>query len=300
MIKGVHAATVTPFDARGEIDPRQLKSLLAFMARHSGIDGFLINGHAGEGAALSVDEQVLNLRYYIEQFGQDRFYTCGISCSDPAAAAANMRALNAAGAHAILVFPPAELRPSADRSSYARYFRQVCDASDLPVVLYRPSYFSGIMPDLDLMAELMGHEKVVAIKDGSWDVVEFEKLKRVAAGLGGRIDVLGSSDEHFIFNYLSGNVGCQASLVTLTPESIIELIGLAGRGEVDRAFAIHRKLAPLADYIYRHGDAVDMVLRLKVGMAIRGVIENPMPRNAAGRELAKVRQEMAVLLEQVV
>src|SRR5690606_36378602 len=131
----------------------------------------------------------------------------------------------------------------------------------LPVVLYRPAYFCLQALSVADMAELAALPNIRAIKDGSWEVVEFERMRQAIAEKGLDVAVLGSSDEHLFYNYLSGNAGCQASLVTLLPEQISRMVSAVEAGDTGEARAIHQSLAPIARYIYRTGSAADMVAR---------------------------------------
>ena len=50
---GIHAATVAPLKDDFRVDHGALKELIADICSVQGIQGFLINGHAGEHAQLS-------------------------------------------------------------------------------------------------------------------------------------------------------------------------------------------------------------------------------------------------------
>ena len=52
-LTGVIVATVLPFTEEGEIDWDSYKRLLDYCAAPDGITSVFVNGHAGEGAALT-------------------------------------------------------------------------------------------------------------------------------------------------------------------------------------------------------------------------------------------------------
>lgn len=274
MFGGIHAATVTPMRADGSLDEKQARSQVEFLRGQGTVVGYLVNGHAGESPYLSLEEQVANLRVYREVHPEATI-TCGICVEDPRTAIRNVAELARAGAHAVLLFPPWSLAGAGGIPALKAFCRSVCEASPLPVVLYKPAYFSAQAIPVEDMVELAGLPEVAAIKDGSWEVVEFEQVKLGISRAGLDVAVLGSSDEHFFYNYLSGNVGCQASMVTILPEPIARMIALIESGDVAAARKIHQKLAPIARYIYRSGSGADMVARLKLGLAVRGVIDEP-------------------------
>ncbi|WP_256439980.1 dihydrodipicolinate synthase family protein [Bradyrhizobium sp. CCBAU 53340] len=56
-LRGVHAATIVPMTADFEVDEAQLAAHLASVASTPGINGLLVNGHAGENFVLSLAEK---------------------------------------------------------------------------------------------------------------------------------------------------------------------------------------------------------------------------------------------------
>lgn len=56
-MRGIHAATIVPLTPEFQIDERQLAAHLGSVASTSGINGLLVNGHAGENFVLSLAEK---------------------------------------------------------------------------------------------------------------------------------------------------------------------------------------------------------------------------------------------------
>ncbi len=56
-LRGIHAATIVPMMADFRIDERMLTAHLTSVASVPGINGLLVNGHAGENFVLSLVEK---------------------------------------------------------------------------------------------------------------------------------------------------------------------------------------------------------------------------------------------------
>jgi len=288
MFAGIHAATTTPMKSDGSLDEAQARSQIEFLRDQGTVIGYLVNGHAGENPYLSLEEQIANVRL-TRELHPGAVITGGVCAEDPGLSVRTIAALAKAGANAALIFPPWSLVGKGSRASLKHYYASVCAASELPIVLYKPAVFSVQAISVEDMIELSALPKVVAIKEGSWEVIEYEHMREAIQKAAPQISVLGSSDEHFFYNYLSGNVGCQASLVTVLPDPISKMVELIKRGAIGEAHELHSRLAPIARYIYRTGSASDMVARLKLGLVIRGVIDTPHFR--APREPIRPEEE---------
>lgn len=276
-IRGIQAATVTPMGSDGSIDEKQIRSQISFLKSQKQVVGYLVNGHAGEIPYVSLEEQLTNLRIYREM-DHDATITCGVCTDDPQTAIRNIAELARNGAHAALVFPPYSLSGPSGQAALLHYYQTVCNKTSLPILLYSASYFSNQIIQVPDLIKLASLPNVIAIKDGSWEVVRFEWIKEEVEKAKLKVEVLGSSDEHFFYNYISGSSGCQASMVTILPELISELIGYVHVGNIQAAKDIHKKLAPIARFIYRTPTSTDMVARLKLGLSLRGVIDAPIFR----------------------
>ncbi|MET3226599.1 hypothetical protein ABIF35_007386 [Bradyrhizobium japonicum] len=56
-LRGIHAATIVPMTPDFEIDETRLADHVASVASTPGINGLLVNGHAGENFVLSLAEK---------------------------------------------------------------------------------------------------------------------------------------------------------------------------------------------------------------------------------------------------
>lgn len=105
--QGVYAATVCPMDETGKyIDEASLIAHLRQVSQVAGIRGLLINGHAGENFALSREEKRRVVTLARQVCPPDTLLVAGLNAEDSYDAQAQADDAKAAGADAILLFPP--------------------------------------------------------------------------------------------------------------------------------------------------------------------------------------------------
>ncbi|MCA0425264.1 MAG: dihydrodipicolinate synthase family protein, partial [Proteobacteria bacterium] len=153
----------------------------------------------------------------------------------------------------------------------------------VPLMLYGAPVGAGRMAyPVGLLARLLEEPRVLAIKEGSWEVATYEENRRAAKACRADVAVLGSGDEHLLTSYLIGSAGSQVSLAAVVPELVVALWEAAGRQDWAEARAVHDRLYPLAVAIYRDAPGGRATARLKGALEILGrlptaVVRPPQP-----------------------
>lgn len=287
-LRGIHAATVCPLRFDLTVDETALAAHVERVARTRGIEGLLINGHAGENFLLSREEKKRIIAVVREAVGAGTFLTSGINAEASLEAAQHARDAEEAGADAILLFPPNSWALGLEEAAVIEHHRHVLDACGLPLLLYQAPVGAGAMAyPVRLLEQLVPQPRVIGIKEGSWEVAAYEENRRAVRALRPDIAVLGSGDEHLLTCYLVGSEGSQVSLAAIVPDAIAALWRAASQGDWVKARAWHDVIYPLAVAIYRHPPASHATARLKACLHIMGLIPNAAmrpPAQAAGLE----------------
>lgn len=281
---GVHAATICPFSEDFTLDETALAGHLADVANTPGIRGLLINGHAGENYVLSGDEKRRVVEIARASVPADCLLTCGINAESSLEAARHAAKAEAAGADALLVFPPNSWALYLEAEMAVAHHRYIAQASSLPIVLYQAPVGAGRMAyptaTIDRLLEI---ETVAAVKEGSWEVATYEENLRFFRMRRPDVAVLGSGDEHLLTSYIVGSEGSQVSLAAVTPDLVVSLWDAARTGDWARARAEHERVYPLARAIYRDAPGGRANARLKACLHILGklafdAVRPPYPR----------------------
>ena len=287
-LHGIHAATVCPLRPDLTIDETALATHVERVARTPGIEGLLINGHAGENFLLSREEKRRVVAVVREAVGAGTFLTSGINAEASLEAAQHARDAQDAGADAILLFPPNSWALGLEAAAVIAHHRHVLDACGLPLLLYQAPVGAGAMAyPARLLEQLVPLPRVIGIKEGSWEVAAYEENRRAVRALRPDIAVLSSGDEHLLTCYLVGSEGSQVSLAAVVPEAIASLWRAASRGDWVGARQWHDLIYPLAVGIYREPPTSHATARLKACLHIMGLIPNAFmrpPAQAAGVE----------------
>ena len=272
-LRGVHAATVCPMRADFSIDEDALAAHVESVAAAPGIAGLLINGHAGENAYLTRAETRRVTELVRATLGRGVFLTSGVNAECSLAAAALAADAEAAGADAVLVFPPNGWGLFQDQGAAALHHRHVLDACGLPIVLYQAPVGAGAMPyPPPLLAALAAEPRVIGIKEGSWEVAAYEASRRAVRAVRKDVAVLGSGDEHLMTSWLIGSEGSQVSLAAIAPGPVVALWDACAAGDWASARRWHDVIYPLALAIYGIRPGGRATTRLKACLHMLGRI----------------------------
>ena len=268
---GIYAATPCPL--RGDLAPDEpaLAAHLERLAGVRGLAGFLLNGHAGENATMARSDQERVVALAAEAVGDRAILVAGVNCEASLDAARLARAVEAAGADAIMVFPPNGWALHQDDDGVVDHHRRVLDATSVPVMLFQAAVGAGgLAYRAPVLERLVGLERVVAIKEGSWEVAAYEENRRLIHAAAPHVAVMGSGDEHLFTSYVVGSEGSLVSLAAVIPEPIVALFEAVRAGRLGEARACHERLYPLARAVYRLAPGGRATARLKTCLAMLG------------------------------
>ena len=247
---GVFAATICPMHEDGALDPDGLVRHLSDVGATEGLAGFLVNGHAGENAALERDELVEVIRI-ARSVSDGLRVVAGINAEAPRRAAVLAEDAAAAGADAVMVFPPFSWALGADDRLIQAHHRAVAAAADLPLFLFQGSVGAGkTRYGPDTLGGLLEIDAVTGIKEGSWEVAAYESTRRLTKERRPEVGVMASGDEHLFACFLLGSEGSLVSLAAIVPELIVGLERAVADGEIGTAQDLHNRLYHLARLIY--------------------------------------------------
>lgn len=273
-LHGIHAATVCPLRADFEVDTEALIAHVTAVMACDGIEGLLINGHAGENAQLSRAQkrQVVEI---IRAALPEAHLTCGVYSESALEAAEHARDARDAGGDAVLVFPPNGWALGQLPASVIDHHARIAAATELPIVLYQAPVTAGRMAyPVETLLALCALPNVVGVKEGSWEVARYDLNRRAIKARFPEMAVLASGDEHLMTGYLIGTEGSQVSLAAVLPEQTVALWCAARGGDWDAARKMHERLTPLVSAIYSPPPGVSPTACLKTCLMLLGHMDN--------------------------
>jgi len=294
--QGIYAATLCPLLDDGRIDEATLARHLEANAFVPGMKGLLINGHAGENFSLSRDEKRRVTEIAFEVCGQRSLLVCGINAEDSVEAQRHVDDAKAAGADAVLVFPPFSWALSQDSRMAVTHHAIANANAQMPLMLYQAGVNAGTMAYRpEVLAELAQLPNVVGIKEGSWEAAAYEANRRLVKRVAPKVAMMASGDEHLLTCFAIGSEGSLVSLAAVVPELVIDLDRAIRRGDLAEARRLNDRIYPLAKAIYGTAPGGYATARLKTCLKLLGRFPSdamrppigPLPRaEAAALEAA--------------
>src|SRR3954452_18748259 len=150
QLAGVWNIVPTPFLDDGSLDEASLPRLTRFVAG-CGVDGMTILGVLGEAAKLSDAERGVVIRGVVAAAG-DLPICVGVSHAATDRAIAFAREAAAAGAHSVMLAPPALTRPNDD--AVLGHYLAVAAAVEIPVVVQDHPASSGVTMSVGLLTTI--------------------------------------------------------------------------------------------------------------------------------------------------
>jgi 4-hydroxy-tetrahydrodipicolinate synthase len=240
-LEGVWTIVPTPFRPDGSLDTDSLPTLTRFIADR-GVDGMTILGVLGEAGRLGDEErdQVID---GILAVAAGLPVCVGVSHAGTDRAVTFARRAEAAGAHSVMLAPPALARPN-DAAVVAHY-RAVADAIGIPVVVQDHPASSGVTMTVDLLT-------TIADASPSCRIIKLEdepsppKIGRLMAARAD-LRVLGGLGGIMLVEELRrGAVGTMTGFGF--PELLVEIVGRFRAGDEAAAQATFHRIMPLVRF----------------------------------------------------
>jgi 4-hydroxy-tetrahydrodipicolinate synthase len=270
---GIMPANILPFTADLSIDEPAYRAHLRWLADTRGVTGIVVNGHAAEVSSLSREERRRALAIALDEVGPGCPVVAGVYADGTQEAVELARDAKAAGAAAILVFPPTLFMWGAREKPdmVLRHFAEVAEQADLPIVVFEYPPASGIGYAPETLARLARIPQVAAVKDWSNEIVAFEQNLRALRATGRPVAMLSAFTMSLMATFLLGADGAISGMGSVTADLQAELFEACQKGDLDGARRLNDRLAPLVDVFYAP-PFVDMHNRMKEALVLLGRI----------------------------
>jgi 4-hydroxy-tetrahydrodipicolinate synthase len=281
MAEGVIPACMLPFDAAQEIDVPSYRRHLRDLVAIDGVTGVVLNGHAAEVHALSVDEQRAAMATAADEVGGVTPLTCGIYAESTRLAAILARAAATDGADALLVFPPNSLMfGGAGRPELLTGFvTAVADATDLPLVVFQYPHTTNLHYRLEDLVRLCERvPAIAAIKDLGGDPRLHERTIDALHGLPRPVNVMTTHSMWLAGSIAMGARGIISGAGSVIADRQVALLrAVTGHADSDLCRSLTRQMSRLVEALYG-APYVDWQARMKEVLARFGRISTNVVR----------------------
>jgi 4-hydroxy-tetrahydrodipicolinate synthase len=241
----VITAMVTPFTADGELDHEGAAELARWLVAQ-GNDALVLSGTTGEAACLTDDEQIALWRSV--RSAVDVPLIAGSGTNDTRHAAELTSAAAGAGMDAVLIVTPYYNRPS--QAGIEAHFRHVCDATELPVIVYDIPVRTGRKIGSDLILRMATEiPNVVGLKDAAGDP---GATARLIADAPDGFEVFSGDDPLTLSLLAVGAVGVIGVATHWAAPVMAQMIQAFQAGDVVRAQQLNARM--IESYEFETGD----------------------------------------------
>jgi 4-hydroxy-tetrahydrodipicolinate synthase len=244
-LRGIWAATLTPFTADLELDEAGWRRNLRHWYRELGIAGLFVNGKQGEFYAMTLEERKRTAEAAVAEKGGSVMVSCSDQSLDSVLELA--RHAEAIGADYIVVHTPLLYFGAHTGDTLLNYYRRIADEVDIGLVLWNQPPDCGYLLEPELCLRLAELPNVVAIKYS----VPRETYSRLSRMAGDRLIVSSSSEAEWLDNIVE--LGWRVYLCSTPPyllqtpldRRMREYTELAFKGDVVGASRVSESLEPV-------------------------------------------------------
>lgn len=292
---GVVPATVTPLTPDYEIAVADLHAHIDNLAGVDGLTGLMANAHSGESSMTPTEEKVTVVEETIEAAdGRARVFS-GVSGESTTIAVEEAKALEAAGAEALMPVP-IDVQGNGDPQIIWDHYRGIADAVGIPLIAFQFGNYGNISLPVGTFTELVQWDEVIALKDASWTYPRYEETVRALDHVRDEFVLLNGNDTFMYHAYHLGADGALIGYANLVPELHVAKLRAVLDGDLDRAREIRREMMPLTNFIWK--DPVPRYRqRTKAGLRMQGYFEHETCRPPQQRISASEKDELRNILQ---
>jgi 4-hydroxy-tetrahydrodipicolinate synthase len=270
MLKGSIPALVTPMRDDGGVDFAAWDRLLDFHLQE-GSDAVVVGGTTGESPTLDLDELEALVARARTRLPKRIQVVAGSGTNCTAKSIALSRAMEAAGADALLVVTPYYNKPTQE--GLFRHFSAIADAVAIPLILYNVPGRTACDLRPETVVRLSAHPRIAGVKEATGEV---DRAPRILADARKGFLVLSGDDATAIALMRGGARGVISVTANVAPRAMHEACAAALRGQYDEAAAIDATVAQLHAVLFVEPNPIPVKWALQRMGLIGGAIRLPL------------------------
>jgi 4-hydroxy-tetrahydrodipicolinate synthase len=286
-LEGVLVPVTTPFLDNEEINKKAFVDQLEWMVAQ-GVHGIVVGGSTGEGYALDDDEFAELVALATNTIGPRLPVVASVIADSTRSALRRVARLAGANLAALQIAPPHYIF-SPSEQGFIHFYRDLADASPVPIIIYNVISWAKISPALarDVMHAV---PNVIAIKQSGTDFQVYVDLVRSV----GADRVFAANDGALMSCYDLGAAGSIAAITTAAPKANVMLWNAVKNGQHQEAMSWHEKLLELWSSLA----GSNLPARVKAAQSLQGIAAGRPRRPMVGvtdAERARISSALARL-----
>lgn len=240
-LKGIVPPVGTPLTFDERVDADGLRRLVRYLLE-AGVHGVFVNGTMGSFALLTDDEQLRAVEIVVDEVDRRVPVIAGISDTGTNRVIQKAKLVEKLGVDYLTTLPPFYFTLTQD--SGTRFFREVAQAVEKPLLLYNNPYLAHFNLSLDSIVELAQEPNIVGIKETNQEV---NRWAQIITALGGQDDfsILIGTELLIPISLMLGADGVIGGAHNFAPGVAVELYNAACERNYDKAFELSGRLVKL-------------------------------------------------------
>ncbi|HUZ61099.1 MAG TPA: dihydrodipicolinate synthase family protein [Hanamia sp.] len=175
-LEGIIIAMPTPLLKNEDIDSASLRRLIDYCIKE-GANGIMISGSMGEGPALIDSQKQLLVEISVDHAAGRVPVLATVSAPSTRKTLEQVRAINKLGVNYIVCTTPFYYK-YPDPASVILHIQKIAAITEVPLIFYNASGFTGNEVDVNTTEIILNMEKVAGVKDSSGNFKNFVELLR--------------------------------------------------------------------------------------------------------------------------
>lgn len=249
-LKGIIPATVLPQKLNGEIDWDSFEKYIEWLLSQ-GVHGLAVNVDTGEGLHLYREEKREILKFVVRKVSERVPIIAGTEANFTAQAEEVACDAQFTGADGLLIFPHSSFRGEKQEDIAVNYHQAIARKVKLPMVLFQlQGDLGGVIYSEETLKRLTEIKNVVAIKEASFDALQFTQTISVLRTFPKRITVLTGNDNFILESFLLGAEGALIGFGTVLVKEQVQMFNAIQGKDYSKAFKIYDKIKPVVQVIF--------------------------------------------------
>jgi N-acetylneuraminate lyase len=243
---GIYPALLTPFDKNNKINKTALEELIEYDLKKD-VAGFYVTGSTGESFLLTEAERREVMRIVKEKVGDRCVLIAQIGAISTDQAIAYAKYAKELGYDAISSVAPFYFKFSFEEIK--KYYYDIVDAVDLPMLVYNIPAFSGVNLSVENVKAFLKDERFIGVKHTSNDYFALERFK---TAFPDKVFYNGY-DEMFLAGLSMGADGGIGSTYNFMAEKFVEMQRLFKANKITEAQAIQKEVNEIVSVLCKVG-----------------------------------------------
>lgn len=268
---GTGVALITPFRKQETIDFSKLESLINNVI-NNGVDYVVALGTTSEAATMTETERHALQDFIVETVGGRCPIMLGLGGNNTLAVTDAIANTNFDGISGILSVAPYYNKPN--QRGLAQHFKQISEASPVPVVIYNVPGRTGVNIAADTTLQLAEEcPNIIGIKEASGSIAQVMQILRNKPE---RFLVI-SGDDSLTYPMITlGASGVISVIANALPKEMSSMVKYAMKGDLKKALPLHYKMLPLMNAIFEEGNPAGIKALVEIEGYANNVLRMPL------------------------